>query len=120
MKDNLSPIPQEEEAEIEVSLRPRTFDEYIGQKGVKEKLTIFVEAARKRNEPLDHALFCGPPGLGKTSLAYIMANELKCLSYHDRRRDVTLRRMTSYRLLECANNWRGDICRVEVDTVGRI
>lgn len=77
MKDDFSPIPQEEETELEVSLRPRTFNEYVGQEGVKEKLTVFVEAARKRNEPLDHALFCGPPGLGKTSLAYIMANELK-------------------------------------------
>jgi Holliday junction DNA helicase RuvB len=73
---NLSPIPQEEDTEIEVSLRPRTFKEYIGQEGVKEKLGIFVEAARKRKEPLDHALFYGPPGLGKTSLAYVLANEL--------------------------------------------
>ena len=74
--NNLSPIPQEEDSEIEVSLRPKTFKEYIGQEGIKEKLGIFVEAARKRKEPLDHALFCGPPGLGKTSLAYVLANEM--------------------------------------------
>jgi Holliday junction DNA helicase RuvB len=74
---DLSPIPRDEESEIEISLRPKTFKEYIGQEGIKEKLAIFVEAAKKRKEPLDHALFYGPPGLGKTSLAYVLANELK-------------------------------------------
>ncbi len=64
------------EARQEVSLRPQYLDDYIGQKGVKENLKIFIEAARRRGEPLDHVLFYGPPGLGKTTLAGIIANEL--------------------------------------------
>ncbi len=76
MTQELSPIPQAEDVEIEVSLRPRNFVEYIGQDKLKERLTIFVEAAHKRKEPLDHCLFYGPPGLGKTSLAYVIAQEL--------------------------------------------
>ena len=64
------------EARQEVSLRPQYLDDYIGQKGVKENLKIFIEAARRRGEPLDHVLFYGRPGLGKTTLAGIIANEL--------------------------------------------
>ena len=64
------------EARQEVSLRPQYLDDYIGQKGVKENIKIFIEAARRRGEPLDHVLFYGPPGLGKTTLAGIIANEL--------------------------------------------
>ncbi len=64
------------EARQEVSLRPQYLDDYIGQKGVKENLKVFIEAARRRGEPLDHVLFYGPPGLGKTTLAGIIANEL--------------------------------------------
>ncbi len=73
---DLNPIAEEEERQIDVSLRPKTFKEYIGQESIKEKLVIFLEAAKKRKEPLDHSLFYGPPGLGKTSLAYVIANEL--------------------------------------------
>ncbi len=69
-------IIPEEEIEIENSLRPRTLNEYIGQEKVKEKLKIFIEATKKRKEALDHCLFYGPPGLGKTSLAHIIAHEL--------------------------------------------
>lgn len=62
--------------DIEVSLRPKTLNEYIGQDKVKENLSIFIEAAKKRNEPLDHVLLYGPPGLGKTTLSAIIAHEM--------------------------------------------
>ena len=64
------------EGKIEAGLRPQHLDDYIGQQGVKENLKIFIEAARLRGEPLDHVLFYGPPGLGKTTLVGIIANEL--------------------------------------------
>ena len=65
-----------EDTDIENSLRPKTLDEYIGQTKVKENLSIFIKAAKLRNEPLDHVLLYGPPGLGKTTLSAIIANEL--------------------------------------------
>lgn len=60
----------------EETIRPDSIDEYIGQSEIKENLKIFIQAAKKRNEPLDHVLLYGPPGLGKTTLSYIIANEL--------------------------------------------
>ena len=64
------------EVRQEAGLRPQHLDEYIGQQSVKDNLKVFIEAAKLRNEPLDHVLFYGPPGLGKTTLAGIIANEL--------------------------------------------
>ncbi|MCY1079988.1 Holliday junction branch migration DNA helicase RuvB [Archangium lansingense] len=74
--DTLNEEALNDEVRVEASLRPRSFDEYVGQSAVVEKLKVYVQAARSRGEALDHCLFSGPPGLGKTSLAYIMANEL--------------------------------------------
>ena len=65
-----------EDSDVEVSLRPKSLDEYIGQEKVKENLKIYIEAAKKRNDPLDHVLLYGPPGLGKTTLSNIIAAEM--------------------------------------------
>ncbi len=79
MNDNLDPTNENvspEELEVEKKLRPLTFDDFTGQDQVLENLKIFVQAANLRSEALDHTLFHGPPGLGKTTLAHILANEL--------------------------------------------
>lgn len=72
----VSPKRTEEDLKYEISLRPRSFEEYLGQEQIKENLKVAIAAARGRRDVLDHLLFHGPPGLGKTSLAYIIAREM--------------------------------------------
>jgi len=73
----IDPEPDLDELPSEVSLRPKSLDDYVGQDELKRNLRVFIEAAKARSEALDHVLFHGSPGLGKTSLAHIIANELK-------------------------------------------
>ena len=70
------PVELEEDKSLDTSLRPRLLDEYVGQEAIKENLKIFIDAAKGRGDVLDHVLLCGPPGLGKTTLACIISNEL--------------------------------------------
>ncbi len=72
----LAPVLQEDEEELDRSLRPRKLRDFVGQERIKEQLSIALEAARSRSEALDHVLLAGPPGLGKTSLAYVVREEL--------------------------------------------
>ncbi len=74
--DRIGGESTEDEKLIETTLRPRSFDEFIGQEKIKSNLRVFIQAARQRGEPLDHVLFYGPPGLGKTTLSHIISKEL--------------------------------------------
>ncbi len=75
-RDIINPRPLQEDRDFETTLRPVTFNEFVGQQKVIENLKIYIQAARQRQEALDHVLLYGPPGLGKTTLAYIIAQEL--------------------------------------------
>ena len=78
MEDHITdPDLQPEEVPAETSLRPKTLEEYVGQEEMKRSLRVFIAAARGRSEALDHVLFHGSPGLGKTSLSHIIAGELE-------------------------------------------
>ena len=72
----ITPEANPEETNFELSVRPRSFEEFVGQDKLKGNLRVFIQAARQRGEALDHVLFCGPPGLGKTTLAHIISAEL--------------------------------------------
>ncbi|MCK5504402.1 MAG: Holliday junction branch migration DNA helicase RuvB [Thermodesulfovibrionia bacterium] len=73
---SIAPEADPEDLNFELSVRPRSFEEFVGQDKIKGNLRIFIQATKQRGESLDHVLFCGPPGLGKTTLAHIIASEL--------------------------------------------
>jgi len=104
------PSERAEEHDVELSLRPRRFDDFVGQQIAKEQLQIFVQAARNRGDTLDHVLLAGPPGLGKTTLAGIIANELQ-VAVHTTSGPALERKVDVAGLL--TNLQRGDVLFVD-------
>ena len=74
---SITPEADTDDLSFEQSVRPRSFEEFVGQEKIKGNLKVYIQAAKQRGEPLDHVLFCGPPGLGKTTLAHIIAAEMQ-------------------------------------------
>ena len=72
----IAPEANNDDLNFELSVRPKSFEQFVGQSKIKENLKIYIQAAKQRKESLDHVLFCGPPGLGKTTLAHIIAAEI--------------------------------------------
>ena len=91
----IAPGASREDAQLEASIRPQRLAEYLGQQPVREQMQIYIEAAKGRGEALDHVLIFGPPGLGKTTLSHVIANEL----------GVTLRRTPPGRTRASCGPW---------------
>jgi Holliday junction DNA helicase RuvB len=106
MRSVITPDITDEDLDIEVSLRPQRFEEFVGQKRLKENLGIFIQAAKERQEALDHVLLYGPPGLGKTTLANIISRELNAQI-----------RTTSGPVLEKAGDLAGVLTNLQLNDV---